>query len=181
MNRRPAHRTPLPRAYTLVEVLIVVAIIGMVGAVVVPNLVSTRAMVAQSATRAIVADLTTAQSEAIARQAPVFAVFQPSENRYKLVDENGQIISQQWGSNQNHAWIDFDENPRFRGVELASADFAEGPVPPDVNIPSKQIVRYDNLGSPDAGGMIRLHYKENGHEIMVAGFTGRTTVSNYTP
>jgi prepilin-type N-terminal cleavage/methylation domain-containing protein len=162
--------------FTLVEVLIVVAIIGMVSLVVVPSISSSHGLVTQAATRAIVADLTTAQSQAIARQAPIFAVFEPDKNRYKIVDQQNNIISEQWGGNQTRSWIDFDENSRFQGVNLKSAVFDQGPVPKDANVASQQIVRFDDLGAPDAGGTVTIEYNRRQYKVKVIDFTGRIVV-----
>ena len=169
------------RAFTLVEVLVVVAIIGIVGAIVVPSMNATNSMVAQAATRAIVADLTTAQSQAIARQKPIYAVFAPSENRYKLVDQQGTIISQQWGGKQTRDWVDFDQDRQFQGVDLVSVSFSSGKMPENVDVQANQVIRFNDLGSPDSGGLIELSYADWQYTIEVAAFTGRITVSSQQP
>src|SRR5205814_10625361 len=55
-------------AYTLIELIIVIAMLGLATAVVVPSIGSTDVLRVQSTVRTIVADINCAQSDALARQ-----------------------------------------------------------------------------------------------------------------
>src|SRR4051812_28020872 len=55
-------------AYTLIELLIVIAIMGISGALLIPNMVNRDSMNVQSAVRLIIGDLSFAQSDALAHQ-----------------------------------------------------------------------------------------------------------------
>ena len=57
------------RGYTLIELVIVVALLGLAGALVVPHAIGLSTMETQSAVRRLVADIHYAQSEAISHQA----------------------------------------------------------------------------------------------------------------
>ena len=70
----------MPRGFTLVEVLIVVVIIGIVGAIVVPQILTAGTLGVQAAARMVIADLQFAQNDAIARQAPRRVVFEGGNN-----------------------------------------------------------------------------------------------------
>lgn len=158
------HQTRL--GFTLVEVLVVVVILGLVGAVVVPQMLSSHGLVAQAATRTVVADVMYAQNEAIAQQSEVRIVFYPEQNRYELQDADGQVLTSAWkgGASENHV-ISFTQDERFAGVELVSATCGDD-----------SAIIFDDLGSPDSGGVIELRYNDDRYEITVAAFTGRVTV-----
>ena len=61
-------RYGLMRAYTLIEMLIVVALLGIAGALLIPHLVHQDNLTAQSAVRLLIADLSFAQSDSLANQ-----------------------------------------------------------------------------------------------------------------
>jgi len=61
-----SHRTR--RGYTLIELVIVIALLGLAGALVVPHAIGLSTMETQSAVRRLVADIHFAQSEAISHQ-----------------------------------------------------------------------------------------------------------------
>src|SRR5690554_431827 len=56
------------RAYTLIELLLVVAILGLASAILIPQLANRDSMEVQAAVRQIIADLSFAQSDALAHQ-----------------------------------------------------------------------------------------------------------------
>ena len=63
------------RAFTLVELLIAVTVMGIAGALVIPSMSQVGALRGQTAVRTIVADITYAQSEALAHQRRYVIVF----------------------------------------------------------------------------------------------------------
>ncbi len=167
-------RSPIParraHAYTLVEVLIVVTILGVVSAVVVPHMLTAGSMGVQAAARAVVSDLMFAQNDAVAAQAPRTVTFLPAEERYELRDEEGNLLSAAWisGKQQNYT-VDFTEDTRFQGVTIKSAAFG-----------NDNEVTFDDLGSPDSGGEVIVEYNDQRYAIRVAAFTGRVTVTKLT-
>lgn len=66
------------RAFTLVEVLMVVVILAIAGAVIVPQLGNRGDLVASAAARQLMSDLMYAQNRAITNQTPVYVVFNPA-------------------------------------------------------------------------------------------------------
>src|SRR5262245_40596117 len=64
--RRITRRTA--RGYTLIELIIVIAILALAAALLVPNLVGRDTMTLQTAMRMLIADLSFAQSDALANQ-----------------------------------------------------------------------------------------------------------------
>ena len=163
-----ADRT-LAKAFTLVEVLAVVVIIGLAGAVVVPSLLRRGTLEVQAAGRMLVSDILIAQNEAIAAQVPRQLIFEPAQNRYRLTDEAGNTLSATWisGGAENYI-VDFDTDTRFAGVNLAAPVFG-GTAPPTL--------RFDALGGPVNGGTVDLVSGNFRYRVTVAPFTGRVTIA----
>ena len=81
MSSQPAPaaiRAGSARAFTLIEVLMVVLIMGIAAAVVIPNAINTSDLQAVSAARMVATDLQYAQDTAITTQTPVTVTFQPT-------------------------------------------------------------------------------------------------------
>ncbi len=162
-----------PRAFTLVEVLVVVVILGLAGALVVPALLEPGTLSVQAAGRMIIADILIAQNDAVAAQAIRQVVFEPAENRYRIADANGVTITSTWKSNPTTGGnyiVDFDEDNRFVGVNLQGASFG-----------STQVLAFDALGSPMNGGNINIASGNTQYRITVAPFTGRVTIAPTPP
>ncbi|NJL31937.1 MAG: prepilin-type N-terminal cleavage/methylation domain-containing protein [Phycisphaerales bacterium] len=119
-----ARRVGSRRAFTLVEVLVVVIIIGIAAAVVVPAMIRPGSLHVQAATRIVIADLLYAQNDAIAQQKPRRAVFDTANNRYRLTDAAGNTLAANWkGSGGSNYVVDFKNDSRFQGVTLTTAQF----------------------------------------------------------
>ncbi len=155
------------RAYTLVEVLIVVAIIGLAGAVIVPHMLQAGTMGIQAAGRIIIADLLYAQNEAIAQQRPRRLEFDVTNNRYHLADESGNVISSAVAGGAAGSYVmDFNADGRFAGVTITGASFN-----------NTNTIEFDILGSPSSGGTIDLVTSNQHYRITVAAMTGRVTIA----
>lgn len=160
--------SPSRRAYTLIEVLIVVAILGVVSAVVVPHMLTAGSLGVQAAARVVVADILYAQNDAIAAQAGRKIVFTPADDKYELQDAGGAILTAQWINGEaNNYVVDFSDDTRFQGVEIKSASFAGGGT----------TLEFDDLGGPVNGGTVVIEYNDQEYRITVAPFTGRVTVA----
>lgn len=163
-----ARRVKLDRGYTLIEVLVVVTIIGIAGAVVVPHLLESGTLGVQAAARAVVADILYAQNDAIAQQAVRRVVFNVDDNSYVLTDGAGNKLQVSWRSGGGEGYeVSFSSDSRFEGVRLVKADFDNGAV-----------LQFDNMGTPalSTDGVVELEYNGQRYRIQVAAFTGRVTV-----
>lgn len=158
-SRSPAFRG----AFTLVEVLIVVVIIGLAAALVVPQLLQSGSLTVQAGTRMVVSDLLYAQNEAVARAAEHKVIFEIEQNRYRLVD--GADTPLTVGGTPGPYVIDFDSDARFQGVRIHSADFG-----------GETWVAFDELGGPNVGGTVDLESGDHRYRVHVAAFTGRIRV-----
>lgn len=158
-------------AYTLVEVLIVVAIIGIAGAIIVPNMLTAGTLGIQAAARMVIADILIAQNEAIAQQATRKVIFDSGNNNYRLTDGANATIAAPWrvGNVAANYMVDFDTDQRFGGVRIENVNFGG----------ASELV-FDALGAPLAGGQLELSYVGGGENrrfrIQVGEFTGKVTV-----
>lgn len=169
-RRRPRH------AYTLIEVLITVTIMGLAAAIIVPNMMQGGTLGVQAGARMIISDMLFAQNEAMAQQSTRRVVFDTTVNSYRV--EKYDASSSSWvleynptlgggGSDKQNYITSFDDDSRFKGVEIVSADFN-----------GSNIIEFDDQGSPSSGGTIRLRFEDHVYEIKVAPFTGRITVES---
>ena len=157
------------RAFTLVEVLVVLVIIGIAAAIVVPHMLDVGTMSVQAASRAVIADILFAQNEAIARQATRRVVFDLAENRYRLTEGDGTVLPAPSRSGALYE-VDFAGDRRFEGVTLAAANFDD-----------EAVLSFDALGAPAAGGVVDLTAGATRYRLTVAAFTGRVTIALVEP
>lgn len=182
-------------AFTLVEMLIVVTVMGIAGAMVIPSMSQIGALRGQTAIRTAVADITFAQSEALAHQRRYVIVFgkivvDDGAGGWGVVNGNGYTICVPPIGNANvdvatdFTWDTLDGNvpfsrnfdlDRFHGANITGAVF---------NNPTDTII-FDELGgivndlttdTPGQGGTISFDTPLATYEIELEAYTGRVTV-----
>jgi len=180
MRRSHPHTIPIAwRAYTLVEVLVVVTMLGIAGAMVAPSLGQTGALRIQAAVRMIVSDITFAQMDALGYQEQRAIYFDVDKNQYTLIQVNGTTIDpvndalyEPKGPGQRYI-ISLDDE-KYGGTVIESASFD-----------GDSTLIYDEMGGPVAapgtstlsdGGSIILSGPLSRYRIDIAAFTGRVTV-----
>ena len=156
--------------FTLVEVLVVVVIIAISGAVVVPLMLRGGQLGLQAAVRAVIADMLYAQNDAVAYQTVRQVVFESQGNRYRITDGAGTTVGVNWKggaeTGQNYV-VELDQNMRFQGVVLENIDFG-----------GTTTLAFDELGSPVSGGTLELTTGDFRYRVTVAPFTGQVTVAS---
>lgn len=157
------------RGYTLIEVLVVVAIIGIAGAIVVPQMLQGGTLGLQAAGRMVVADLLHAQSDAIASQSLRRVEFDLNNNRYRLLNESNQPLADATKAGTVNGYVDLNADSRFQGIRLLRANFN-----------STHTVEFNALGSPTHGGTVDLAFNQLEYRITVSEMTGRVTISPLT-
>jgi prepilin-type N-terminal cleavage/methylation domain-containing protein len=177
ISRSPGVRT----AFTLVEILVVVVILGICAAIIVPQIGHRDDLATVSMARTIVADLSYAQSLAVSTQRRHFVRFDLTNNRYDLLDQmtpSEQIITQPVNLTQ------------FR-VQLGSArkDNLKDVMLDDVTFDTQTVLMFDELGTPHAynptsntstalvAGSIRLKSHAYTLTITVEPYSGELRVN----
>ncbi|MCW5769362.1 MAG: prepilin-type N-terminal cleavage/methylation domain-containing protein [Phycisphaeraceae bacterium] len=167
------------RAYTLIEVLVVVTVLGIAAALVIPEMASAHSLRVQAAVRTIVSDITFAQSDALAMQESRAVVFDTAANSYTLVEVIGGEVDVEAnamfdsGGPRNRYMRDFGDQV-YGGARITAAAFDDD-----------EILIFDELGSPqrdpDAstpgfGGFVEVTGSGSIYRVNVDAYTGRVTV-----
>jgi len=167
------------RGFTLIEILVTVAILGIASTLVIPYMSNLPSFETEAATREIVADLSYAQSDAMARQTKRRVLFESDGSGYRLLGDgfvsNQDELYDPIAHNGDQQYIiNFTTDERFQNVVIESADFDSGNL----------FITYDELGGPidssggpSTGGTIVVKGKDEKFQISVAPFTGRITVT----
>lgn len=177
---------PLRGGYTLVEVLVVVTVLGLAAALIAPSMGSTGVLRIQAAARQLVADITFAQSDALAYQSRRAIVFLPGENRYVVCEVNGPIVDPEtdaiWNPSRPSEKYDITiDAEKMGGAQITDANFNGDPA---------HVLVFDELGGPvqapdsekpSSGGFVEITGSGFVYRVEVEAYTGRVTVTNVTP
>lgn len=201
MRRSPASRSnhQYRQGFTLVEVLVTVAVLSIATVIVIPTMSSTGVLRVQSAVRQTVADITFAQSDAMAYQSRRAIWFErvpidPYSTPWEFTEGNGYTLAEVSGPMldlNSHAMFHPDDTTgpyarnfdldRYGGARITAAEFdGDG------------MLIFDELGGPvmgltgeepGEGGFIEIRGGENDQwafRITVAPMTGRIVVDRIT-
>lgn len=157
------------RAFTLVEILVVVVIIGAISAIIIPQIAGRDDLKASAGARVMIADLSYAQNLAMSISRQIYVHFDEDEQRYTLyrafplTDANRVIhpVTQQPFVVQFGRLRDAMEKLRLDGVDIDDGE----------------ILAFDEAGSPlavETGGSASA--LDNGQVVIVCG-NRRVTVS----
>ena len=174
-------------AYTLIELLIVIALLGIASTLLIPHMVGRDSLQVQAAVRHVIGDLSFAQSDALAHQEYRRVHFYDDGRGYCLVRVDQSELGQTFDPNAadyindpmakagelGRYIVDFTNDKRFEGVSISSVDIDNG----------RRDLHYDPLGGtvmagnvPGTGGTIVLSAADFDYEITIAPFTGKLTV-----
>ena len=191
MVPRTTHR--ITRGYTLLEILVVVVVLGIAGALVIPSMGQTGVLRVQASVRMIVADMTFAQADAVAYQDRRAIVFVPADlvpaptggmrpregtNTYGVYDVSGPTLSANdllFDASRGTGRMETNLNEaRYGGAFVRSAVF-DG----DTTLIFDEMggpVQDLTGGAPSSGGRVRVEGSGSVFEIRVEAYTGRVTV-----
>ncbi len=166
--------------YTLIEVLVVVTILGIAGALVAPSMGQVGVLRIQAAVRSVVSDITFAQMDALGYQEQRAIVFDVENNSYTLVQVNGTTIDP-----DGDALYD-PKGPEQRYRVSLNKEMYGGTVIRSASFDGNQTLIFDEVGGPVStpgsstlsdGGSVVLQGTLSSFRIDVAAFTGRVTVT----
>jgi len=169
--------------FTLIELVVVMAVLGLAAALVIPQMGSVQVLRVQAALQTIVSDLTFAQADAIAFQQRRAVVFDVENNRYRLVAIPGSTIEESntlyLPDGPGGRYVVSLNEPRYAGARISGSVFtAERPlVFDDLGTPM------DSAGgdAPGSGGSITVSGSGQTWTVVVEPFTGRISVRKAEP
>ena len=150
------------KAFTVIELLIVVALMAIVAAVVVPMATDTSDFQAKAAAESLVAALEHAQTEAIVRQDPVTVTFDTTAETYSLSNASGPLINP---IDKKTYVVGLGPSSDLPEVEIVSASFG-----------GSNAVTFDVLGAPDAAGSVKLQAGVDVYTVNVMAATGLVSI-----
>jgi prepilin-type N-terminal cleavage/methylation domain-containing protein len=186
-NIHRVHRV-LRRGYTLIEVLIVVTILGLAGALLVPYLSSKGDFDTQAAVRALIADITFAQSDALANQGFRRVHFFDDGTGWCLVRVAEDDLAEPFdpavadyvydplasNAERGSYIVNLQESQRVSSVRVQAVDLDGG----------KRAITFDELGGtvgagglPGTGGRIVLTSPQATYQVDVSPVTGKVRVT----
>jgi len=184
LGRRPA---PTRSAFTLIEILVVVLILGIAAAVIVPHIGSRSDLKATSAARLMMADLIYVQNRSISQQKYHYVYFDAGTESYKVQSMEGSpgvmtVITHP-----------VDQSPFVVAIGPA------GPAPlrdvfiDTVNFDGQSVLAFDEMGTPYAynpgtnvltaltSGNIGLKCGKMLLNVIIEPFTGELRLGPLTP
>jgi prepilin-type N-terminal cleavage/methylation domain-containing protein len=129
-------------AFTLVEILVVVIILGIAGAIIVPNLGTRDDLKAAAAARVIMADLIYTQNLAITNQGNRYMAFDVPGKKYSVTDSAGGIISHPVEHVPYIQYFSANSGRNIPTVTLLSTNFV------GVSGQVQKTIGFDELGTP---------------------------------
>jgi prepilin-type N-terminal cleavage/methylation domain-containing protein len=165
------------RAFTLVEILCVVTILGIASAIIVPQLGTRDDLKAAAGARVMMADLIWAQNRAISTQQKQYIVFNGQSYTLKFLNSSGTLQTASNPVTLNTYTTTFDAaNTPLATVSLGTHSFA-----------TKASLCFDEMGTPwgydgtstftmNADGTIGISCGSQNLTITLSAYTGETSV-----
>jgi len=171
-----------------VELLLVVALVGLASSLLIPQLTNRDSMEVQGAVRQVIADLSFAQSDALAHQeyrrvhfyddGSGYCIYRVTDGNFgdPFDEDNADYIYDPLGNSGGAGFYiqRFGTDDRFETVSITEVDIDGG----------DRFITYDELGgtvsgvgTPGLGGTITVTGGDFSYRITIAPFTGKLTVT----
>jgi prepilin-type N-terminal cleavage/methylation domain-containing protein len=161
MTKLRKYRITSP-GFTVIELLIVIALISIMAAIVVPMATDTSDFQVKAAAETLVAALEHAQTEAIVRQEPVTVTFDLTAETYSLSNASGPLIHP---IDKKTYVVGLGPSSDLPEVVIVSASFG-----------GSNTVTFDVLGAPDAAGTVKLQAGVEVYTVDVMAATGLVSI-----
>jgi prepilin-type N-terminal cleavage/methylation domain-containing protein len=173
VNARPA--------FTLVEILVVVVILGIAAAIILPQMSNRDDLRASSMARTLMADLAYAQARAVSTQKSQYVRFDVTNNRYDVLDQftpSEQVITHP-----------VDKTPFLVQLGAARQDSLKDVVLDTVSFDTRTVIMFDELGTPHSydpstnvssplvTGSVQLRCNAYTLSVNVQPYSGELTVN----
>jgi prepilin-type N-terminal cleavage/methylation domain-containing protein len=159
--------------FTLIEIMMVVVLLAVAGAMAMPFLSSAGSLQAMAAADIIAADLEYAKSLAISRAQVYSVVFSVGSESYQIEDQGGNLVPHPIKIGFNYV-VDFANDSRLSQVDISQVSFD-----------ATSEVRFDYLGSPYNGsstplnsGTVTVKQSSLSRTVSVEPVTGIISVSD---
>jgi prepilin-type N-terminal cleavage/methylation domain-containing protein len=168
-------------AFTLVEILVVVVILGISAAIIIPQIGNRDDLRAASMARQIMADVAYAQSRAVSLQKPQYVWFDATNNQYQVLD--------QVSPSQNVITHPVNKTPFTIALGSGRHDDLKDVVLDQVSFDGRPVLYFDDLGTPHsydpvtlssstmAAGSVRLRSHTYTLTITIQPYSGELKVN----
>jgi prepilin-type N-terminal cleavage/methylation domain-containing protein len=160
----------LKKAFTMVEIIVVVIILSIAALIAIPMMSSAASTQVSSAANVLAADMEYAKNLAISRQKDYSIVFDVAGNTYEIRDEDDNVITHPLTGKS--FTVNFSNESRLGRVQISSVSFD-----------SSTTLTYDYLGSPYNGastplnsGQVVLEADDYSMTITIQAVTGYLTI-----
>lgn len=159
------------QAFTLMELLLVLIVIGIAAALAIPLYVSAADTQLRTAASMIASDLEYAKSMSISTGKSHSVVFDTSAESYSIKDSDGQVIAHPVHIGSDYT-VDFANDSRLNKVNIVNTNFG-----------AANTVSFDNIGAPFngsgaalSGGLIQLSAEGYSLKVKIDSVTGYVSV-----
>jgi prepilin-type N-terminal cleavage/methylation domain-containing protein len=158
-------------AFTLLEVVMVLMVIGIIAALAVPMYVSAASTQLRVAADMIASDLEYAKSMSISTGKSHSAVFDTAAESYSIENSDGQVIAHPVHIGADYT-VSFANDSRLNRVDIVNTNFG-----------ATETVSFDNIGAPVDGsgaalnnGFIQLRAGSHTMRVKIESVTGYVSI-----
>ena len=158
-------------AFSLLEVVIVLIVLGIIAAVAVPLYVSAAPMQLKTAAKMVASDLEYAKSMAISTGKSCSVVFDTAAESYCIKDSAGQVITHPVHIGASYV-ISFANDSRLNKVNIVSTGFG-----------TANTVKFDSMGAPFdiagnslSNGFVQLSAEGSTLKVKIESVTGYVSI-----